>query len=256
MASYHIATAITNANRFLPHLMIADEVRNATMSATSSSSTATAVQNITTYSRWTPTAGATITATFSGAKSIDYAAAYITDPAGTYTLEWYNGSSWTAIGSALSRTGAGCVAWVFETVSASAIRIVCSSTPSIAVIKAGARTQVPVGIPVGYEPSLLNPTEKLTSVPSMTGQILGTQVESWRVEESLSFDLIDPDWINTNWPSLRSLIRTVGVFLAWNLKDAPDQIVYGAVVGDPSVKYSQVDAMSLSLKLEGPKHVL
>ena len=160
MSSTHIATAITDANRFLPHLLIADEVRSATMTATNSSSTSVAVQTMTTYSRWTPTAGATITATFSGAKSIDYAAIYVTASAGTYTLEWYNGSAWAAIGSALSSTGAGCVAWVFESVSASALRIVCSSTPSIAVFKAGARTQIPVGIGVGYEPSLFNPSEK------------------------------------------------------------------------------------------------
>ena len=71
MSSTHIATAITDANRFLPHLLIADEVRSATMTATNTSSTSVAVQTMTTYSRWTPTAGATITATFSGAKSID-----------------------------------------------------------------------------------------------------------------------------------------------------------------------------------------
>lgn len=256
MSSTYIATAITDANRFLPHLLIADEVRSATMTATNSSSTSVAVQTMTTYSRWTPTAGATITATFSGAKSIDYAAIYVTASAGTYTLEWYNGSVWAAIGSALSRTGAGCVAWVFESVSASALRIVCSSTPSIAVFKAGARTQIPVGIGVGYEPSLFNQTEKLSNTVSVTGQILGTSVESQRIEESIKFDMIDPDWVGTNWPALRQLMRTVGVFLAWNLKDFPEHVVYGAVTGDPSVAYSQTDAMRISLKMEGPKHVL
>ena len=256
MSSTHIATAITDANRFLPHLLIADEVRSATMTATNSSSTSVAVQTMTTYSRWTPTAGATITATFSGAKAIDYAAIYVTASAGTYTLEWYNGSAWAAIGSALSRTGAGCVAWVFASVSASAIRIVCSSTPSIAVFKAGSRTQIPVGIGVGYEPSLYNPTEKLTNTISVTGQILGTQIESARIEESLTFDVIDPDWIASNWMTIRNLMRTVGVFFAWNLKDFSEHVIYGAVVGDPSASFSQIDAMKVSVRLEGPKHVL
>lgn len=256
MSSTHIATAVSNADRFLPHLMISDEVKGATMSATNSSSTAAAVQTLTTYSRWTPTAGATITATFSGSKSLDYAAIYVTASAGTYTLEWYNGSSWTAIGSALSRTDAGCLLWVFESVSASALRVVCSSTPSIAVFKAGVRTQIPVGIGVGYEPSLFNPNEKLGNTTSVNGQILGTQVESSRITESLTFDAIDPDWVGTNWPALRLLMRSVGVFFAWNLKDFPEHVAYGAVVGDPSASFSQVDAMKVSLKLEGPKHVL
>jgi len=256
MSSTHIATAISNADRFLPHLMISDEVKGATMSATNSGSTAAAVQTLTTYSRWTPTAGATITATFSGSKSLNYAAIYVTTSAGTYTLEWYNGISWTAIGSALSRTGAGCLLWMFESVSASALRVVCSSTPSIAVFKAGVRTQIPVGIGVGYEPSLFNPNEKMSNTTSVNGQILGTQVESSRIAESLTFDAIDPDWVGTNWPALRLLMRSVGVFLAWNLKDFSEHVVYGAVVGDPSASFSQVDAMKVSLKLEGPKHVL
>jgi len=256
MSSTRIATAISNADRFLPHLMISDEVKTATMSATNSGSTAAAVQTLTTYSRWTPTAGATITATFTGAKSIDYAAIYVTASAGTYTLEWYNGSAWAAIGSALSRTGAGCLLWVFESVSASALRVVCSSTPSIAVFKAGVRTQIPVGIGVGYEPSLFNPNEKLGNTTSVTGQILGTQIESARIEESLTFDVIDPDWIASNWMTIRSLMRTVGVFFAWNLKDFSEHVVYGAVVGDPVASFSQIDAMKVSMRLQGPKHVL
>lgn len=256
MSSTHIATAISNADRFLPHLMISDEVKGATMSATNSSSTAAAVQTLTTYSRWTPTAGATITATFSGSKSLNYAALYVTASAGTYTLEWYNGSSWSAIGSALSRTGAGCLLWVFESVSASALRVVCSSTPSIAVFKAGVRTQIPVGIGVGYEPSLFNPNEKITGTASVTGQILGTQVESQRIDESLSFDMLEPSWVESTWMPLRALVRTVGVFMAWNLKDHDTHVVYGAVTGDPSATYSQTNYMRVAFKMEGPKHVL
>lgn len=256
MSSTYIATSISDGNKFMPHLFVSDEVKDATMSATNANATSIAVQTMTTYSRWSPSAGATITATFSGSKSIDYAAIYVTTTAGNYKLEWYNGSSWTSIGSALSRTGAGCVAWVFASVSASAIRIVCSSTPSIAVFKAGARTQIPVGIGVGYEPSLYNPTEKLTNTISVTGQILGTQIESARIEESLTFDVIDPDWIASNWMTIRNLMRTVGAFFAWNLKDFSEHVIYGAVVGDPSASFSQIDAMKLSMRLEGPKHVL
>ena len=68
--------------------------------------------------------------------------------------------------------------------------------------------------------------------------------------------MLDPDWVGTNWPALRQLMRTVGVFLAWNLKDFPEHVVYGAITGDPSAAYSQTDAMRISLKIEGPKHVL
>ena len=44
---------------------------------------------------------------------------------------------------------------------------------------------------------LYNLTEKLTNTISVTGQTLGTQIESARIEESLTFDVIDPDWIGS-----------------------------------------------------------
>lgn len=255
MSNYYIATAITTASRFYPRLMIADEVRNATISA--STGTPASVQNLTTYSRWTASAApATITADFGSAKSIDYAALYVTDTTGTYQLEYWNGSAWVAIGSTITRTGFGCLWWLFESVSTSKIRITTSGTPSVAVFKAGASTTVPVGIAVGYEPSLFNPNEKISNTTSVNGQILGTQVESQRMDETLNFDLIDPDWINDTWMPLRTLIRTVGVFVAWNSADFPSHIVYGTIVGDPKASYSQVNTMRLSLKIEGPKHVV
>ena len=120
----------------------------------------------------------------------------------------------------------------------------------------GASTQIPVGIPVGYEPALFNPNEKLGNAISVTGQILGTQVESQRIDETLNFDLIDPDWINNTYMPIRLLIREVGVFFAWNPADFSSHVIYGAVVGDPKASYSQVDCMRLQLKMEGPKHVL
>ena len=85
----------------------------------------------------------------------------------------------------------------------------------------GASTQIQVGIPVGYEPALFNPNEKLSNAISVTGQILGTQVESQRIDETLNFDLIDPDWINNTYMPIRLLIRDVGVFFAWNLQTSP-----------------------------------
>lgn len=256
MTSTWIDSDITTADRFLPRLFASDEVRSATM--TSDSGEPTRVQNLTTYSRYVPTGeNETITADFGGSKSLDYVAMYVTDPdASTFSLEYYASSAWHSLGSAITRTDAGCLLWVFDTTSASKIRITTSKKPEIAVIKSGAALVIPVGLPVGYEPSLFNPNEKLSNTASVTGQILGTQVESQRMDESLNFDLIDPDWINDDWMPARLLIRTVGVFFAWNLADFPEHVVYGVVTGDPKASYSQVNTMRLQVKLEGPKHVL
>lgn len=255
MTATWIDAAITTANRFLPRLFVADEVRSATVTATSG--TPAPVKNLTTYSAWTPSAyPATITADFGGSKSFDYVAAYLKSASGNYTLEYWNGSAWVAIGTTLSRTTPGCILWLFPSMSAAKVRVTCSAASDVAVIKCGLSTQIPVGIPVGYEPALFNPNEKLSTAVSVTGQILGTQVESQRIDETLNFDLLDPDWINSTYMPIRLLVREVGVFLAWNLADFASHVIYGVVVGDPKASYSQVDCMRLQLKLEGPKHVL
>ena len=43
---------------------------------------------------------------------------------------------------------------------------------------------------------------------------------------------------------------------AWNLKDFSNHVIYGAVVGDPSASFSQIDANEGFNATGGPKHVL
>lgn len=256
MTSTYIANTISAADLFLPRLLIDDAIPTATMTA--SSGTAEAVQTMTTYSRWTPTdTAAYIEATFTSPAVIDCVSLYTTDPDGAgFTLEVLDGTIWTTIGGTLSRTGAGCIMWVFDSVTADGIRVNVDTSPSVAVLKAGLSTVVPVGIPVGYEPSLFNPVEKLSNTMSVGGQILGTQIETRSIAESLSFDMLEPSWIESTWTPLRESVRTTGVFLAWNMSDHQSHVVYGAVVGDPSVSYSQVNTLRLSMNMEGPKHTL
>lgn len=256
MSNTYIATAISVADRFLPRLMISDYLKDAALTA--SSGVPEAVQNLTTYSRWqASTSPANLIADFGASKSIDYVAAYVTDPdASDFSLEYWSGAAWVSVGPALSRIGAGCLLWLFEPVSTSKVRLTTSAQPEVAVLKCGLSTLVPVGIPVGYEPSLFNPNEKTSTTASVTGQILGTQVESQRINESLSFDHLEPDWIEDTWMPIRSMLRSVGVFFAWNLQDHSSHVVYAVAVGDPSAAYSQVSTMRVTLKMEGPKHVL
>ena len=120
MTSTYIDSGITTADRFLPRLFVADEVRSATVTATSG--TPAPVKNLTTYSAWTPSAfPATVTADFGSSKSFDYVAAYLKSASGNYTLEYWNGSAWVAIGTTLSRTTPGCILWLFPSKSAAKI---------------------------------------------------------------------------------------------------------------------------------------
>jgi hypothetical protein len=264
MSSTYIASSITTSDRFFPRIMADDFVKNATMTA--SSGTAEPAQNLTTYSRWTPDAAdplPTLYADFGTDKTIDYIAAYATytDVAILFTAYAYYSGAWHAItATALSRTDTGCLYWLFPSLVCSKIAIECNCTgankPSVAVMKSGLSLQIPVGLPIGYEPSLFNPNEKMTNTVSVTGQILGTQVESQRINESLTFDLLDPDFVNDNWMPIRAMMRDVGLFFAWNLAGFPEHVIYGVAVGDPSAVYSQCNAMKVMLKIEGTKHVL
>lgn len=253
MSSTYIATAITDASRFFPRLLITDYVNAATVSA--STGTPEQVQSLTTYNRWIPTGADTITIDFGGTKAIDYVAAYLPSTnAATFALEWYNGSAWAAISTTITRTTPGCLLWLFESVNATKIRLTTSAASDVAVIKSGPATVLPVGIPVGYEPSLFNPEEGLTNTISVDGNILGTQIERKQIAETLTFDLLESSWVNSTWMPLRALIRSVGVFLAWNVKSFPEHVVYGAVIGDPQANYSQVNTMRLTMKMQGPRH--
>ena len=83
MTSTYIDSGIATADRFLPRLFVADEVRSATVTATSG--TPAPVKNLTTYSAWTPSAfPATVTADFGSSKSFDYVAAYLKSASGNY----------------------------------------------------------------------------------------------------------------------------------------------------------------------------
>lgn len=253
MANYYIENTIQESDLFFPFLLINDVVQDATVTA--SEGAPDNVKLLTTYNRWvTETNDQTILIEFSVTSDIDYVACYVTNQASTdFLLEYYDGADWVEIGTTI-KDNFGCCYWLFDELSIDKIRITSSAVCEVAVIKSGLKTQIPVGLPIGYKPALFNQVEKLTNAVSVSGHVLGTQIEGSKISESLSFDLIDPDFIKNTFASVRQKMRTHGIFLVWNASGNPEQVVYGVLVGDVDISYSKVNTMKIAFKLEGAKH--
>lgn len=254
------ASTYTGTDLFYPRVCVLNEVTDATMSASTEAAgyEAVAARGPQTYNGWKPTAvTATLTATFSGSKSINYVAIYVTDPQGcTFRPQTWNGSSYDNKGADVTLTEAGPVLWLIDSESKSRVRInVTGGTgmPIIATMKAGLCTVMPMGMPTGFAPAYLNPQDDMRNVFSEGGQILGSQLISSMAKEDVSIDTVEASWVRTNWPTVRDAMRTEGVFFAWNPDDYPDELVYGGVVGAPRVEYTSNLYMRVAFSLEGPR---
>jgi len=254
------ASTYTGTDLWYPRLCVVNQVTAATMSASTEAAgyEAVSVRGPQTYGGWKPTAvTATLLATFTGAADVDYVGLYITDPQGcTFRPQYWNGSTYVNLAADVTPTQAGPVLWLFDSVNTSRIRInvtVGSGNPTVATMKAGEATVLPQGLPSGYRPSYLNPVDTLLNVFSEGGQILGSQLQASMAREDVTLENIDPGWVRTNWPDVRDLMRTEGVFWAWNADDYPDEMMYGGLVEQPTVEYSSTLYMRLSFSLEGPR---
>lgn len=253
-------TDSSNADWFYPRLLIAHQSGTVTASSTATGYTASAVSTPLTYTGWK---GASLPDTleidFGGNKTISYVAMYIKDKGTGATVEpeYWNGSAWVSFGSSVSITKAGPYAWMRLTgVTASKVRLSVTGTtsPQFAFIGAGAALKFECGIPPGFAPASLNQDDEFTNVFSEGGQVLGSQKLRSSAKQDISVDAVSPAWVATNWPSVRALMNTNGMFFAFNPKDAPDELIYGMRGKNaPSASYSSSQYMALSFSIEGPE---
>lgn len=253
-------TDSTNADWFYPRLLINHQVGTVTATTTYADYPSAAVTSPLTYTAWM---GSTTTAqvihTYGAAKTIDYVACYATDVGTGVTIEpeYWNGSAWVSFGTAVSITKRGPYVWMKLTgVSTTNVRLTCMNTvaPKIAVFVAGQATVFPCGIPPGFAPASLNQDDEFTNVFSDGGQVLSAQLLRSSAMQEISMDGISPSWVDSNWPTVRALMNTNGMFFAFNPKDRADELIYGMRGrGKPSASYSSSQYMALSFSIEGPE---
>lgn len=253
-------TSSTDASWFYPRLCIAHQSGTITVSSTATGYSSAALTSPLTYSAHKLNAlTGTVDIDFGSAKTISYVALYITDigTSATITPQYWDGAAWQTYGTALTLTKRGPVAWMNLTgTSTQKIRLSVSGTaaPEIAFFGAGAVTVFECGIPPGMAPASLNPDDEFSNTFSEGGQVLSSQLLRTQAAQSISMDGVTPSWVDTNWPTVRTLMNTNGMFFAFNPKDRPDEVIYGMRGRDkPTVNYSSSQYMALSFTIEGPQ---
>ncbi len=253
-------TDSSNTDWFYPRLLIAHQSGTVTASSTATGYSASAITSPLTYTAWKgDSLPDTIENDYGSSKTIDYIACYVRDIGTSATIkpEYWNGSAWVSFGTAVSITKAGPYAWMMLTgVSTAKMRLSVTGTtsPVIAFICSGAATAFPCGIPPGFAPASLNQDDEFTNTFSEGGQILGSQKLRSSAKQSVSMDAISPSWVTTNWPTVRGLMNSNGMFFSFNPKDAADELIYGVRGKDsPSASYSSTQYMALSFSIEGPE---
>lgn len=244
-----------NADFSLPRFAVLNAVSEAVYSAATGEPLA--ARSPFTYNYWLNVGDDTLTVTPASPIAADYLALYYRDADGTTTLtpQWFDGLVWANFGDpVIPVAGDGSLIWLSDQVpSANAIRLVVTGgNIKICNFKAGTSTQIPVGLPVGYEPAVLNPQDEYTSVRSVKGQILGSNKERTGIREDLNFQSIPFAWVRATWPAIKTAMETEGVYFAWYPEQFEDDLVYGIMVDTPRVRYNNVIHQDIQLRLEGP----
>jgi hypothetical protein len=243
----------------LPLMAARNLFANAVYSA--GSGVAVSARSMQTYSFWQGSPYDDLEA--SGAGDIDYIGCYIRDNDGaTIQPQYLDGTVWMDFGDAVSLTEDGPYLWLRGNTSVLAIRlIVLDGSPKVANFKGGKVDILPTGLPIGYQPGVLNPEDSYSNIISEGGQILGSNLLRSGVNESLSFVDIPQVWGHADWPPLRDSLRGKGVpqeaaYFAWMAEDFPDELVYLALSGSPQISYSQGLYLTLELTMAGPDNGL
>lgn len=248
----------TGADLWKPRLFVLNSFASATADASSEDGDNLAVSVIgpQTYSAWQPSAlPAWVRLTLGGAVTINYVACYVSEPSGcTFVAEQWNGSAWVACGNSVAPTTKGPLVWYFDNLSTAQVRIYVtgSTAPRIANVKAGITTVCPVGIPPGFVPASINPSDEYSNTMTNGGQILASELIRSEMSQGVTLEMLDPDWVRDDWAPVRTYLRTQGVYFAWDADDYPDELIYGMVEGSPQTSYSSATFMSLSFTLNGP----
>ena len=255
--SYLVAGSAEDRDPSLPHICVSDLIKSATLAATTTEvgrSVAT-VKSPTTYNGWRPSAStSTITATLASAQSIDYIALFGDFAGITITAQYStDGSTYTTLGDGIP-ADSGAFLVLGDTVeNVTHVRVsFAGGVPTIYNLSAGLSFIPENGMPVGFAPGRLNFDDEYTNTESASGQILGRALLRSGVTESVEIDAIDRAWIDTNWLTLRKLLRTQGAYVAWNPLLYPKEGIYGMASKSPSVSYSDPMYMAISLEFKGP----
>lgn len=136
--------------------------------------------------------------------------------------------------------------WRFKIVSAAA-------ASKIGVLMLGARLTMNAPLESGFKPDALAQRYEPTINQSDEATILGASRRRKLVENSLTFDLLEPSWVRTNWdPFIRHVELGKGFMIQPQPDNYPDEVTYAFAkdnIKTPS--HSFVTLMQVSIDYYG-----
>lgn len=213
-------------------------IQSASISASSGSDTAAAISTVSTWERWAPDAGGTqtVTATFAGARSVNYVGLASYDLAGSTVLVQYSpdlSSAFITVAT-ISPGADGALMRLFDAVVARRVRLSITRTAPIqlGVWFMGSRLDLERPFYGGFKPPTLNRRTAYDNEISTAGQMLGRNINSQGIACAVSLNNLSSDWYRTYFDPFVLHARRKPFFMLWNPGLYPNECIYGSVNDD------------------------
>lgn len=198
--------------------------------------------------------------TLSGALTADYFAVAAHDlftQGATIQLQYWTGAAWADAVAAFGPADNGVRFKTFNSISAAQWRVLVSGAPtaavSLGVVSFGNRLTIPAPVGLGFSPPNFAHADQILNNRANGGALLGRSVIGKGIDlDSISFDLLDPAWMRTNWIPFMEHATKYPFFFQWNDSDYNNE---GALVWTSGPisrpQYNQPKHMSARLDLVG-----
>lgn len=215
-----------------------------------------------TFDHWRASAAGTndYTVDLGSAQPVDYWALYghdLADYAGSVTFQ-YSSDNFAAdvntVGAAVTPSDSGAIVRAFDSISARywRFRFVTTGTPaSIAALAFGARLTLPEAPGVGFIPPTLSYDDEVTNQRAEGGAFLGRSLRRYGGQTELTFDLMPPAWVRTDWAPFLAHARIKPFFISWDAENYPAEAAFCYTDGRleaPSYSHSLYMRVSIKVK--------
>lgn len=216
------------------------------------------------YDEWKPTAtGASwLRVSFGSARLANYMAVWghdLADHASQVKPQYStDGAVWIDAAAEVIPADNNTLYFAWDDVNASHWRILVTSAttiPVIAGVQIGEALRLPHGVEVGFAPPSLVPIHEVKTARSELGVFIGGSTISRGIVGQLALDLLDPDWVRTEWiPFINHLQYPKPFVFSWNYETYATEVVLGWAKDRSRISppvYSHAKFMSVALSFEG-----
>jgi hypothetical protein len=239
---------------FAPRIGWSDVWRTGTLTASSELQPKELAVDGLTYDGWRPTnAGTSWLQVTTGAGPIDYIGVAAFDLRnGSIKPQYKPGDTWLDLGAEVTQPQSGPVVWHFPKAMAGDYRILIQGAiapPTIGVVMGGLAMVPDSGLPIGWEPPSLNPTEEYTNSISERGQFLSRQIKRFGASIDVSLERLTYRYGRTTWQQFQLHARRRGFFFWWSY-DGFAEVAYGGMTSK-FARFTEPERLAMGFTMEG-----